>query len=84
MRRDERDEVMYYCGVLKGICASLRFGDLEYDSEEDCAFTNSLISKIEEIAEDLECVAKGADKPWKSGKIFSIANEITSKDSEDS
>lgn len=73
MRRDERDEIMYYSGVIKGICDSLQLGDIEFDSEEDMNFTKDLIGKLLEISSDLECIAKGIDKPMSMRNIVTLA-----------
>lgn len=65
MTRNERDSVMNYAGMIRGICATLEFDGIEYDSEEDYKFMESLRIKFMDIASDLECVAKGIDKEYR-------------------
>lgn len=53
--------VMNYAGMIRGICSTLEFGGMQYETEEDYAFMHSLKDKFMDIAMDLECVARGMD-----------------------
>lgn len=58
MTRHERDECMRYVGQLEGLLAVIV--PVEGDYEEDSTI---IFNKIKDIANDLECLVKGYDKP---------------------
>ena len=61
MTRNERDSIMKYVGMIRGICSTFDMGGVEYECDEDRAYMNSLQERLIDIAMDLECVAKGVD-----------------------
>ena len=59
MTREERDELMKYSGMIKGICMMLLPDDSPYTEEEDdTAHVKQLLT---DISNDMEFLAKGAD-----------------------
>ena len=57
MTRRERDEIMRYVGQVEGLLSVMTPAEGEY--EEDSAF---IFDRFKEIANDLECLARGLDK----------------------
>lgn len=58
MTREERDEVMKYSGIIKGICMMLLPDDSPYGEEDDTAHVKQMLN---DIANDMEMLAKGVD-----------------------
>lgn len=58
MTREERDEVMKYSGMIKGICMMLLPDDSPYAEEDDTAHVRQMLL---DISNDMEFLAKGAD-----------------------
>lgn len=59
MTREERDELMKYSGMIKGICMMLVPDDSPYTEEEDV--TACVKGLLTDISNDMELLAKGAD-----------------------
>lgn len=66
MTRNERDSIMNYVGMIRGICSTFDMGGVEYECDEDREYMVSLRERLIDIAMDLECIAKGLDRdmPW--------------------
>ena len=58
MTREERDEVMKYSGMIKGICMMLLPDDSPHAEEDVTALVRQLLL---DICNDMEFLAKGTD-----------------------
>lgn len=58
MTREERDELMKYSGMIKGICMILLPDDSPCGEEDDTILVKQLLT---DISNDMEFLAKGAD-----------------------